>query len=202
MPSSNQQLARQAKSQREIEKPPPSNKHSSLVPPLAAAQSIVRSASFSPSTMCKVITIQSLVWLRRTVRRWRSAPRRPAGSKMERDGDAVPAGHVAVRVGGGGEDARRFVVRVAHLNHPAFRELLRQAEEEYGFPSGASGPVALPCDEDHFRDVLRRVSSDERHHLAFCRPAATCGVTKRRAESSSSSSSRAPLLQGMDSLVW
>lgn len=32
------------------------------------------------------------------------APRaaRPAGSKMERDGDAVPAGHVAVRVGGGG----------------------------------------------------------------------------------------------------
>uniref|UniRef100_A0A0E0KWC1 Auxin-responsive protein n=1 Tax=Oryza punctata TaxID=4537 RepID=A0A0E0KWC1_ORYPU len=163
--------------------------------------------------MCKVITIQSLVWLRRTVRRWRSRAAARPGSKMERDDDAVPAGHVAVRVEGGagaGEDARRFVVRVAHLNHPAFRELLRQAEEEYGFPSG-SGPVALPCDEDQFRDVLRRVSSDERHHLvratqslALCRPAATCGVTKRRAESSPSSSSRAPLLQGMamDSLVW
>ncbi|XP_006652965.2 uncharacterized protein LOC102699498 [Oryza brachyantha] len=158
--------------------------------------------------MCKVITIQSLVWLRRTVRRWRScAAARPG---MERD-RAVPAGHVAVTVEGGGpgEEARRFVVRVAHLNHPAFRELLRQAEEEYGFPSG-SGPVALPCDEDHFRDVIRRVSSDERHHLvrshslqAFCGAAAGRGLTKRRAESSSSSS-RAPLLQGMamDSLVW
>uniref|UniRef100_J3M2B9 Uncharacterized protein n=1 Tax=Oryza brachyantha TaxID=4533 RepID=J3M2B9_ORYBR len=116
--------------------------------------------------MCKVITIQSLVWLRRTVRRWRScAAARPG---MERD-RAVPAGHVAVTVEG-----------------------------------------ALPCDEDHFRDVIRRVSSDERHHLvrshslqAFCGAAAGRGLTKRRAESSSSSS-RAPLLQGMamDSLVW
>ena len=31
-------------------------------------------------------------------------------------------------------------------------------KEEYGFPAGASGPVALPCDEDSLRDVLRRVS--------------------------------------------
>uniref|UniRef100_A0A0D9WAR7 Auxin-responsive protein n=1 Tax=Leersia perrieri TaxID=77586 RepID=A0A0D9WAR7_9ORYZ len=151
--------------------------------------------------MCKVITIQSLVWLRRTVRRWRS---RAAGQVKEQQQQqaAVPAGYVAVSVeGAGGEEEarRRFVVRVVHLNHPAFRELLREAEEEYGFPSGASGPVSLPCDEDHFRDVLRRVSSSHSSSLAFC------GVTKRRAESASSStSSRAPLLQGMavDNLVW
>ncbi|KAF0890945.1 hypothetical protein E2562_005069 [Oryza meyeriana var. granulata] len=121
----------------------------------------------------------------------------------------------AARCGGGAPAPRRApgtvsythldVYKRQHLNHPAFRELLRQAEEEYGFPSG-SGPVALPCDEEHFRDVLRRVSSDERHHLVrahtlvFCGPAAARGVTKRRAEPSS----RAPLLQGMavDSLVW
>jgi SAUR family protein len=62
-------------------------------------------------------------------------------------------------------DGARFVVRLAHLGHPAFLELLRQAEEEYGFPPGASGPVALSCDEQSLRDVLRRVSSqssDER----------------------------------------
>jgi SAUR family protein len=61
---------------------------------------------------------------------------------------------VAVRV----EDGW-FLVRLAHLSHPAFQELLRQAEEEYGFPPGASGPLALPCDQGRLRDVLRRVSS-------------------------------------------
>jgi SAUR family protein len=74
-------------------------------------------------------------------------------------------------------DGARFVVRLAHLGHPAFLELLRQAEEEYGFPAGASGPVALSCDENRLRDVLRRVSSsssDERrsyrHHYGDSRP--------------------------------
>jgi SAUR family protein len=95
--------------------------------------------------MCNVITIPSLAWLRRAVRRWRA---RSSGSA------AVPAGHVAVCAEGA-----RFVVRLAHLGHPAFLELLRQAEEEYGFPAGASGPVTLSCDEHRLRDVLRRVSS-------------------------------------------
>ncbi|KAL5215417.1 hypothetical protein ABZP36_006818 [Zizania latifolia] len=34
-----------------------------------------------------------------------------------------------------------------------------EAEEEYGFPSGACGPVALPCDEVLFELVLRHLSS-------------------------------------------
>jgi SAUR family protein len=98
--------------------------------------------------MCNVnaITIPSIAWLRRAVRRWRA--RGSSGSA------AVPAGHVAVCAEGA-----RFVVRLAHLGHPAFLELLRQAEEEYGFPPGATGPVAFPCDEDRLRDVVRRVSS-------------------------------------------
>ncbi|VAH52673.1 auxin-responsive protein SAUR21-like [Triticum dicoccoides] len=95
--------------------------------------------------MCNVITIPSFAWLRRAVRRWRN--RRSTSAP-------VPAGHVAVCAEGA-----RFMVRLGHLSHPAFLELLRQAEEEYGFPSGASGPVALPCDEGRLRDVLRRVSS-------------------------------------------
>ncbi|XP_051212827.1 uncharacterized protein [Lolium perenne] len=110
--------------------------------------------------MCNVITIPSVAWLRRAVRRWR-------GSRSA----AVPAGHVAVCAEGA-----RFVVRLAHLGHPAFLELLRQAEEEYGFPAGASGPVALSCDEHRLRDVLRRVSSSSeerrssRHRNGDSRP--------------------------------
>ncbi|KAF7004081.1 hypothetical protein CFC21_019331 [Triticum aestivum] len=122
--------------------------------------------------MCNVITIPSIAWLRRAVRRWRA--RRSTASAP------VPSGHVAVCAEGA-----RFIVRLAHLSHPALLELLRQAEEEYGFPSGASGPVALPCDEDRLRDVLRRVSSsshsEQPRRSSFCR---------RRGDSR-------PLLQGV-----
>ncbi|XP_062185316.1 uncharacterized protein LOC133888934 [Phragmites australis] len=120
--------------------------------------------------MCKVvITIPSLIWLRRTVRRWRS--RAAEASRSSNNEAPVPAGHVAVSVEAG-SGSRRFVVRLAHLNHPAFRELLRQAEEEYGFPA-TPGPVALPCDEDHLLDVLRRVSSSSSASSCFCGPAVT-----------------------------
>ncbi|SPT20286.1 unnamed protein product [Triticum aestivum] len=121
--------------------------------------------------MCNVITIPSVAWLRRAARRWRARSSTSA---------PVPAGYVAVCAEGA-----RFMVRLAHLSHPAFLELLRQAEEEYGFPSGASGPVALPCDEGRLRDVLRRVSSSsgskEPRRSSFCR---------RRGDSR-------PLLQGL-----
>jgi SAUR family protein len=127
--------------------------------------------------MCNVnaITIPSIAWLRRAVRRWRA--RGSSGSA------AVPAGHVAVCA-----DGARFVVRLAHLAHPAFLELLRQAEEEYGFPPGASGPVALACDEDRLRDVVRRVSMSSMERRSFHR---------RRGDSR-------PLLQevAMEKLVW
>ncbi|KAG8043811.1 hypothetical protein GUJ93_ZPchr0458g22278 [Zizania palustris] len=100
--------------------------------------------------MAKCSKIRYIVWLRQTLRRWRTRAAARAAAEV------VPAGHVAVCVGG---SSRRFVVRAAHLNHPLFRELLRQAEEEYGFPSGACGPVALPCDEVLFELVLRHLSS-------------------------------------------
>jgi SAUR family protein len=127
--------------------------------------------------MCNVnvITIPSITWLRRAVRRWRD--RGASGSA------AVPAGHVAVCA-----DGARFVVRLAHLGHPAFLELLRQAEEEYGFPPGASGPVALPCAKDRLRDVVRRVSMSSMERRSFRR---------RRSDSR-------PLLQevAVEKLVW
>jgi SAUR family protein len=83
------------------------------------------------------------------------------------------------------------LVRVAHLSHPAFLELLRQAEEEYGFPA-AAGPIALPCDEDRFLDVLHYVSSSASGRS--CVPAAA-----RRGRGDAR-----PLLLGMavEKLVW
>ncbi|KAJ1273310.1 hypothetical protein BS78_06G270400 [Paspalum vaginatum] len=143
--------------------------------------------------MCKLaVTIPSLVCLRRAMRRWRSRAAEAAASSSssrshsKKDAAAVPAGHVAVCVDAAGGDGsrRRFVVRLAYLNHPAFRELLREAAEEYGFPA-ASGPIALPCDEDHFLDVLRRVSSAAAS--SCCGPAA---VLRGRGDAR-------PLLQGM-----
>jgi SAUR family protein len=84
-------------------------------------------------------------------------------------------------------EGARFVVRLARLAHPAFLELLRQAEEEYGFAS-TSGPVALPCDEDRLRDVVRRVSLSSKERRSFRR---------RHGDSR-------PLLQGVNQerLIW
>ncbi|KAK7409926.1 hypothetical protein VNO78_00331 [Psophocarpus tetragonolobus] len=65
----------------------------------------------------------------------------------------VPAGHVAVCVG---SKSRRFVVRATYLNHPVLKKLLVEAEEEYGFSN--LGPLAIPCDEALFEQLLRFIS--------------------------------------------
>ncbi|XP_039035814.1 auxin-responsive protein SAUR32-like [Hibiscus syriacus] len=45
----------------------------------------------------------------------------------------VPKGCLAVNVGSEGEEQQRFVVPVMYFNHPLFMQLLKEAEEEYGF---------------------------------------------------------------------
>ncbi|XP_051139674.1 protein SMALL AUXIN UP-REGULATED RNA 12-like [Andrographis paniculata] len=88
--------------------------------------------------------IRYIVRIRQMLRRWRKkASRRTAPVD-------VPSGHVAVAVG---SNRRRFVVRTAYLNHPIFKKLLVQAEEEYGFTN--TGLLAIPCDESLFENLLR-----------------------------------------------
>ncbi|KAK6939366.1 Small auxin-up RNA [Dillenia turbinata] len=96
--------------------------------------------------------IRHIVRLRQMLRRWRDKARISAG-RIPSD---VPAGHVAVCVGTSGT---RFVVRTSYLNHPVFRKLLVQAEEEYGFTN--SGPLAIPCEESVFEEILRFLSKSE-----------------------------------------
>ncbi|GJN20978.1 hypothetical protein PR202_gb08421 [Eleusine coracana subsp. coracana] len=61
----------------------------------------------------------------------------------------VPRGHFAVYVGA---YRSRYIVPVACLAAPEFQELLRKAEEEFGF--GHDRGITLPCDEATFHAVL------------------------------------------------
>lgn len=115
--------------------------------------------------------IRHIVRLRQLLRRWRN---KAAQRRIPSD---VPSGHVAVTVG---SNSRRFVVRASYLNHPVFRKLLVQAEEEYGF-CNQGGPLCIPCDEKVFEDILRFLNrSDGRfvnledfQRSSYCRRAIT-----------------------------
>ncbi|KAL9670276.1 hypothetical protein QQ045_007827 [Rhodiola kirilowii] len=61
----------------------------------------------------------------------------------------VPKGFFAVYVG---ESQKRMVVPIAYLNQPAFQELLRKAEEEFGFDH-PNGGLTIPCSEDTFQEL-------------------------------------------------
>lgn len=62
----------------------------------------------------------------------------------------VPKGHLAVYVGLGYKS--RFVVPIAYLKHPMFQDLLKTAEEEYGFHHPMGG-LTLPCSEATFIEI-------------------------------------------------
>ena len=98
-----------------------------------------------------------LTWGRSLARRMRLLRRRVGGGKDGRlleDAAAeatTPKGKVAVYVGGaepGGESMMRYVVPVVYFNHPLFGELLREAEEEFGFQH--PGGITIPCAASRF----------------------------------------------------
>ncbi|XP_058080631.1 auxin-responsive protein SAUR64-like [Magnolia sinica] len=49
-------------------------------------------------------------------------------------------------------DGMRFVVPLAHLNSPVFKELFKMSEDEFGLP--CSGPITLPCDAVFMEYIL------------------------------------------------
>jgi len=128
--------------------------------------------------------IRRIVRLRQMLLRWRKKARLTAYD--------VPEGHVAVCVG---PSMRRFVVRASYLNHPIFKKLLMQAEEEYGFCN--HGPLAIPCDEFEFEEILRVMARPEFRFSTVEDFQRRCHVDVRN---SSSGESR-PLLRD-DSICW
>ena len=66
----------------------------------------------------------------------------------------VPKGYVAIYVGE--SERRRFVIPISFLNQPSFQELLRRAEEEFGFDHPMGG-LTIPCSEDLFINVTSQL---------------------------------------------
>ncbi|KAM0834097.1 hypothetical protein ACQ4PT_063837 [Festuca glaucescens] len=97
-----------------------------------------------------------LTWGRSLARRMRLLkPGRGGGGERLLEEEAgveatTPKGQVAVYVGGDepGGESMRYVVPVVYFNHPLFGELLREAEEEFGFQH--PGGITIPCAATRF----------------------------------------------------
>ncbi|MBA0704919.1 hypothetical protein Golax_017142 [Gossypium laxum] len=77
-------------------------------------------------------------------------------SRITRDRPDVPKGHIAVYVGE--TQRKRFVVPISVLNHPSFNDLLKRAEEEFGF-NHPMGGLTIPCREDAFLNLTSRLQA-------------------------------------------
>ncbi|KAJ4835904.1 hypothetical protein Tsubulata_006167 [Turnera subulata] len=76
----------------------------------------------------------------------------------------IPKGCLAILVGQG-EEQQRFVIPVIYVNHPLFMQLLKEAEEEYGFEQ--KGPISIPCHVEQFRSIqgmIEEENSQDHHH--------------------------------------
>ncbi|XP_047166825.1 auxin-responsive protein SAUR24-like [Vigna umbellata] len=86
------------------------------------------------------------------------------GSGVSSDGGArnakVPKGSLAVYVG---PHFRRFVIPVRFLAMPDFAALMESVAEEYGCDH--HGAIHIPCDEDHFQQILISCSQRKRTFL-------------------------------------
>ncbi|XP_074336788.1 auxin-induced protein 15A-like [Apium graveolens] len=75
-------------------------------------------------------------------------------SLLARNNSDVPKGYFAVYVGK--IQMKRFVVPVSYLKHPSFQDLLRYAEEEFGFHHPMGG-LTIPCKEDVFVNLTAKL---------------------------------------------
>ncbi|KAJ0103115.1 hypothetical protein Patl1_05277 [Pistacia atlantica] len=78
----------------------------------------------------------------------------------------VPKGCLAVKVGHEGEEQHKFVIPVMYINHPLFMELLKEAEEEFGFDQ--KGPITIPCHVEEFRNVQGIIDNHYSIHHIGC----------------------------------
>lgn len=84
----------------------------------------------------------------------------------------IPKGYLPIKVGHG-EEQQKFVVPLMYLNHPLFSQLLKEAEEEYGFDH--RGTLTIPCRVEEFRYVQDHIDREKypqehhhRHHVMNC----------------------------------
>ncbi|KDP34550.1 hypothetical protein JCGZ_11100 [Jatropha curcas] len=68
----------------------------------------------------------------------------------------VPKGFLAVYIGE--LEKKRFVVPISYLKEPLFQDLLREAEDEFGFDHPMGG-LTIPCREEAFLYVTSNLKS-------------------------------------------
>ncbi|XP_068344606.1 auxin-responsive protein SAUR36-like [Pyrus communis] len=83
----------------------------------------------------------------------------------------VPKGHLAVYVGQKDGDFHRVLVPIIYFNHPLFGQLLREAEEEYGYEH--DGGITLPCPMSDFESVKTRIAAGSGHRRLTWKRSAT-----------------------------
>ncbi|XP_059065939.1 uncharacterized protein LOC131857416 [Cryptomeria japonica] len=76
--------------------------------------------------------------------------------RRRRSENSVPRGHLAVYAAKEDCEGGRFVIPVDYLKHPVFKDLLRMAEEEFGFDY-FTGLVTIPCDPELFEEIINRL---------------------------------------------
>lgn len=81
----------------------------------------------------------------------------PVGRDPQPVSAEVPKGHLAVYVGQKDADFCRVLVPVIYFNHPLFGELLREAEEEFGYDH--PGGITIPCGVSEFERVKTRIAA-------------------------------------------
>ncbi|ESW19338.1 hypothetical protein PHAVU_006G116100 [Phaseolus vulgaris] len=72
----------------------------------------------------------------------------------------IPKGCMKIKVGGEGEEQQKITVPVNYLKHPLFVQLLKEAEEEYGFAHKGNHNYPLST-----RPVQARSALDRCRHL-------------------------------------
>lgn len=119
----------------------------------------------TPST-CKTTSISNLISCLKTKAKSLCFSNPVRGYSRLGD-NPVPKGQMAVYVGQKDGVFQRVLVPVIYFNHPLFGDLLREAEEEYGFAH--PGGITIPCRISEFERVQTRIAAgnDSRRFLTW-----------------------------------
>lgn len=95
------------------------------------------------------IRLQSAILTKKVLKWCILSERKAISTSLE-----VPKGFFAVYVGESLK--KRYVVPISYLKQPSFQDLLRRAEEEFGF-GHPMGSLTIPCREDTFIEITSRL---------------------------------------------
>ncbi|KAG6432349.1 hypothetical protein SASPL_103925 [Salvia splendens] len=71
----------------------------------------------------------------------------------------IPKGHMAIYVGEKDGDMERILVPIVYINHPLFRDLLKESEREFGYKH--PGGLTIPCRISEFESVQTRIKAGQ-----------------------------------------